>query len=335
MRWFVGFFGYLLSLAQNVCFLEGASRTIVQWRLYHLLPNGQNEQLAWAVYKLLIEDSAVRHVRYTYQVELSARRMGAWFVMDGQAMTEGAYAYFSALFGACERFPQLLMRLSALEVEGSSDVWLAAQRRLWRDTLLTKVSVLAVSEFFYQVWRGGQLSVVVWGGEAALSRILRQLVPLGTSPPYPWPQEPLQALPLPPQGPAVFYTRWQVPERSWEGLLALWSAAQALEAYLCEKKQLTCQFSYVPTPQGLEIWIYTSLPAPTNQALMSFLAEFHRISLNQVLERFGRWRREPFHEHLLGQWRCLWQLQQRPSRFSDQRLTKLTRRLRVVYFPVN
>ncbi len=333
MRWLLGVLTY--CLAQNLCLLDGAGRNLVQWRLYHLLPYGQNEQLARVVYTLLIEDSVVRHIRYTYQVELRARRMGAWFVMDGQATTEGAYAFFSALQGACGRFPQLLLQLKDLSLDEPVDVWLEAQRRLWRDTMASALPVLAVSEFFYQVWRGGQLSAVVWGGGAALSRVLRQLVYAGDPRGYPWPQEPLRASPVPPQGAAVFYTRWQVSEHSWEGLLALWNVLQALETYLCEKKQLTCQFFYSPTPQSMEVWIYTSIPAATQQAIRQFSVDIRRISADQVAERFARWRREPYQERLLGQWRCLWRLPAAPPISSKQRLSKLMRRLRVVYFIVD
>jgi hypothetical protein len=165
-------------------------------------------------------------------------------VLDGEATEEGAYAFFHALRGAMDRFPQLLQSYVGLPGREGEDWSQVAARLLWRDTLESPTA-LRLSQFFYEVWLGGKVQGVYWGRQGGH---LRRFLPfvgqdsLAVWESYPWPEAPLSAQALPAQGAMVFYTRWGVPTRSWASLLALWAHLKGLEAYLCEEKQLVCQF---------------------------------------------------------------------------------------------
>ncbi len=307
MRWlFLSGLG-VLGWAQGWCFQVPPTRGLTQWRLYHLLPGGRGEAIARAVLHLLLEDSVVRYVRYVYHVQLRYSRQGAWIVLDGEATEEGAYAFFHALRGAMDRFPQLLQAYRGQVMEAGEWPQVSA-RRLWGDTLHLP-SALQVSQFFYEVWLGGRIKVVYWGRQGSM---IRRLFPffgqdtLAEKGAYPWPEAPLKVQALPAQEPMVFYSRWAVSEPSWASLLALWAYLKKLEAYLCEEKQLSCQFFWSPTPVGMEVWIYTSLPYATAQALENFMARPKKPDSTPMYGRFWAWQREVLAQYLLGQWTCLW-----------------------------
>jgi len=325
---------WLVGWGQGWCLQSPPIRGLAQWRLYHLLPGGRAEATAQAVLSLLLQDSVVRFVRYVYHVQVRHYRQGAWIVLDGEATEEGAYAFFHALRGAVDRFPQLLRWYAGQVLE--SDEWpQAAARRLWNDTLQIPTA-LQLSQFFYDVWLGGKVYAVYWGRQGGLVR--RALPFLGqdsllVGESYPWPEAPLNVQALPAQSPMVFYTRWSVPKRSWASLLALWDYLKGLEGYLCEEKQLTCQFSWSPTPKGMEVWIYTTLPYATAQALEGFLARRKELRKGSLQSRLLAWQRESSAQLLLGQWVCLWQLgkYQEPS---PKEVRQTLSKIQGLFFPI-
>lgn len=324
-----------LVWAQSWCFQPPTIKGLAQWRLYHLLPGGTGEATARNVLRLLLEDSVVRYVCYVYHVQLRYGRQGAWMVLDGEATEEGAYAFFHALRGAMDRFPQLLQSYVGLPGGEGEDWSQVAARLLWRDTLESPTA-LRLSQFFYEVWLGGKVHGVYWGRQGGH---LRRFLPfvgqdsLMVWESYPWPEAPLSAQPLPAQGAMVFYTRWGVPTRSWASLLALWAHLKGLEAYLCEEKQLVCQFFWSPTPRGMEVWIYTSLPYATAQALSGFLGRSGGEDMWAVTGRFQAWQREGDAQLLLGQWLCLWRLGKYEAP-SPRQLRQAQRKIQGVFFPV-
>ncbi len=325
---------WALGWAQGWCFQTSPTRGLSQWRLYHLLPGGRDEATARAILNLLLQDSVVRHVRYVYHVQVRSHRQGAWMILDGEATEEGTYAFFHALRGAVDRFPQLLQgyRGHIMEAGGWPQ---EAARRLWADTLASPTA-LQVSRFFYEIWLGGRIKAVYWGRQGHLVRRLFPFFGQDTvfeREAYPWPEAALDAQVLPAQGSMVFYTRWSVPKASWAALLALWAYLKGLEAYLCEEKQISCQFFWSPTPSGMEVWIYTALPYAMAQAFSSFVYRPNSSHHTSPLQgRFLAWQREAAAQLLLGQWACLWRLgkYQEPSQREVRRdLSKI----RGIFFP--
>jgi len=335
MRWLLLSGLWAVGWAQGWCFQPPSTTGLAQWRMYHLLPDGRGEAIAQAVFRLLLEDSVVRYVRYVYHVQVRYYRQGGWMVLDGEATEEGAYAFFHALRGAVDRFPQVLQNYQGREIEAGEWPQVAA-RWLWRDTL-DRPTALQVSQFYYEVWLGGQVKVVYWGRQGGL---IRRLFPffgqdtLKDKTAYPWPGAPSGVQALPAQEPIVFYSRWSVSEPSWASLLALWAYLKKLETYLCEEKQLSCQFFWSPTPMGMEVWIYTSLPYATAQALESFLAQRQKPGTTPIYGRFIAWQREAAAQYLLGQWLCLWRLgkyQEPPPKQIQQAYGKI----RGTFWPVS
>ncbi len=320
---------------QSWCFQPPTIKGLAGWRLYHLLPGGASEATARGVIQLLLQDSVVRYVGYVYNIQLRYSRQGAWMVLDGEATEEGAYAFFHALSGAIDRFPQLLQGYVGLKGEEGEDWSQTAARLVWRDSLGSPTA-LQLSQFFCRVWLGGEVQGVYWGRQGGH---LRRLLPfvgrdsVSVWEAYPWPEAPLTVQALPAQGAMVFYTRWSVPIRSWASLLALWNHLKGLEAYLCEEKQLACQFVWSPTPQGMEVWIYTSLPYATAQALSDFLGRGGGEDTWAVMGRFQAWQREGSAQLLLGQWVCLWRLGRYEAPLPRQ-LRQAHRRIQGVFFPV-
>ncbi len=333
MRWTISLWG-LWVWAQEWCQYESPARGLVQWRLFHLLPEGRGEVVAQSLMHLLLEDSIVRYVRYVHHLKLTYGRVGPWMIMDGEATTEGSFAFFHALGKAVERFALLLQRAPGLPPLREGLWGEVAARTLWRDTL-SIASVLACSRFFHEVWLGGRVRMVLWG---RLGHTIRKALPFigqdTTALAYPWPTSPLTAQALPAQAPMTFYTRWYVRRKSWTTLLALWAYLKQLETYLCEDRQLSCQFIWSPTPEGMELWIYTSLPYATAQALEKYLHHSKKSMFSSVTGRFQAWQRESQNQYLLGHWSCVWGLPTYTEP-SPQAIQRASREVKGFFSPVS
>ncbi len=299
------------SLFAQVCSFPEESG-LVRWLLYHPLESGRGEAVARAIAESLLADSLVQQVAYVHRVQYRVFRLGPWMSIGGEATPEGAFAFFSALEKALQQFPQQLsrgLRPPALPAES----W--PYRLVYEDTGATEVSPLAVSQVFFRYWREGHLRCVLRGRMASpIQRIARQLT--GNAAPN-LPYVPPQSTPLhlpPRQGPGAVYVRWQAPKTDASTLLALWVQAYTLSESLCQEKQLACQATWIPLPQGLELWIETALPTATLQRVEEFLGRPLRIP-EGLAAQFHRWLYSNETWQISSWWLCMWGLS--PAAFRE------------------
>lgn len=306
---------------------------LVRWMLYHPLENGRGEATARAIAESLLADSVVRQIAYVHSVQYRLFRLGPWIGVAGESTPEGTFAFFSALEGALQRFPQRAS-LGLPSPELPTESW--PYRVIYEDTAEADLTPLAVSRSFFRYWREGQSRCILRGRVASpIQRVARQMVgSAAPMPPYVPPQPPSLYLP-PRQGPGVVYVRWQVSKTDAPTLVALWVQGYSLTETLCREKQLACRVTWVPLPQGLELWIETSLPTATLQRVEEFLGKPLQAP-EGLPAQFSRWLYGNDAWQISSWWLCLWGVS--PKAFQDlpslRTLRKVQRSWKGVAFAV-
>lgn len=323
-------------LAQSLCSYPQDLGYVV-WGIYHPLERGRGERIAYSIAQALLSDSILREVAYIHNVRYELQRMGTWLLIHGVATTDGLYAFLTALRGSIDRFPQRLQQ--GIPSEAGSHPLGAFFRQIYEDTFAVDWQPVAISRAFYEYWREGRLRVVLRGRiPAPLMRAARLLVGGGEVPFTYVPPELVKApAPLPRQGVGVVYVRWRLSQTAdLSGLIALWAHSQALIRFLCEDRQLACQATWVPIPNGLEAWIETGLPVATEQAVRDFLSRPYRPPARSA-GAFVGWIQAPDNLFLSAWWACVWGLPALPKEIppiSPRRLHKAMRRCAIVAFAI-
>lgn len=309
----------------------------VVWGIYHPLERGRGELMAYSIARTLLADSVLREVAYIHNIRYEVHRIGTWLLIRGVATPEGLYAFLMALRGSIDRFPQRLQQ--GIPLEMAPHPLGTFFRQVYEDTLSVDWQPVAVSRAFYEYWREGRLRIVLRGRiPAPLLRASRMILS-ATEEPFTYVPPDLVKAPgvLPRQGVGVVYVRWRLPQT--EGLsdwIALWAHSQALMRFLCEDRQLACQVTWVPIPNGLEAWIETGLPVATEQAVRDFLSRPYRPPARSVGAFMG-WMQAPDNLFLSAWWACIWGLPALPKEIpsiSPRRLHKSIRRCTTVAFAI-
>lgn len=309
----------------------------VVWGIYHPLERGRGELMAYSIARTLLADSVLREVAYIHNIRYEVHRIGTWLLIRGVATPEGLYAFLMALRGSIDRFPQRLQQ--GIPLEMAPHPLGTFFRQVYEDTLAVDWQPVAVSRAFYEYWREGRLRIVLRGRiPAPLLRASRMILS-ATEEPFTYVPPDLVKAPgaLPRQGVGVVYVRWRLPQT--EGLsdwIALWAHSQALMRFLCEDRQLACQVTWVPIPNGLEAWIETGLPVATEQAVRDFLSRPYRPPARSVGAFIG-WMQAPDNLFLSAWWACIWGLPALPKEIpsiSPRRLHKSIRRCTTVAFAI-
>lgn len=323
-------------LAQSLCSYPQDLGYVV-WGIYHPLERGRGELMAYSIARALLADSTLREVAYIHNVRYEVQRMGTWLLIQGTSTADGLYAFLTALRGSIDRFPQRLQQ--GIPPEMAPHPLSTFFRQVYEDTFAVDWQPVAVSRAFYEYWREGKLRIVLRGRiSAPLVRACRMLFS-GVEVPFTYvpPELVKTPAPLPRQGVAVIYVRWRLPQA--EGLsdwIALWAHSQALMRFLCEDRQLTCQATWVPIPDGLEAWIETSLPVATEEAVRDFLSRPYRPPARSVGAFMG-WMQAPDNLFLSAWWACVWGLPALPKEvptISPRHLHRAMRRCTTVAFAI-
>lgn len=335
MHRLVGALGAFLY-AQSLCTFPQEMGYVV-WGIYHPLDRGQGELLGYSIAQALLNDSLVREITYIHSISHTLERLGPWIVIRGAATPEGLYAFFTALRGALERFPQQLQ--VGIPFHLSNQPFSDFFRWVYEDTSVIEKTPIAISRAFYSYWREGRLSVFMRGKvPSPLLRAARLLVE-GEPIPYEYipPEAPPATRPLPRQGAGVLYVRWKLKGMpTLESQIALWAHSRALLHHLCEEKQLACQASWIPLPHGLELWIETGLPVAARQAVEDFLQRPFRPSPTAPAQ-FFTWAHAQENLFLSSWWNCVWNLPtfpKAPSTISPRLLSKAIRNYSVIAFVI-
>lgn len=309
----------------------------VTWGIYHPLERGRGEQLAYGIARAILSDSIVQEVAYIHNVRYEIHRLGTWLVISGSATAEGLYAFFTALKGSLERFPRRLQQgISPAVVSHPLGAYF---RQVYEDTAEADSRPLAISQAFYKYWQEGRLRIVLRGRiPSPLLRAARQLIGQEAVPfTYIPPEMPSTLTPPPRQGPGVVYVRWRLSRPpTLAAFAAMWAHSQALQRFLCEERQLACQMTWIPLPQGLEVWIETALPVATEAAARDYLSRPYRPS-GRSTAGFFTWVYSPDHLFLSAWWSCVWGLPALPREIPaipPRELMKATRDWQTVVFAI-
>lgn len=291
--------------AQGVCVLPQETNYLV-WGIYHPLERGRGEALAYGIAQALFSDSLLKEVAYIHSITYTIQRVGPWLLIQGSATPEGLYAFFTALRGAVDRFPQRLQKgiSPALSEHPLSPYF----RYVYEDTSEIEATPLTISRSFFSYWKEGRLRIILRGRvPSPLLRAARLLTEGEAMPIAYFPPELPSPLHQPPrQGNSVVYLRWSVPQPfTLSALIAVWSHIQALSRFLCEERQLACRAMWVPLPTGIEGWIETALPAATEQAIQDFLSRPYRPPAH-IGATFFTWLHAPENLFLSSWWACVW-----------------------------
>lgn len=329
---------FILSLfGQGVCPYPQEMGYVV-WGIYHPLERGRGEQLAHGIARALLADSIVQEVAYIHNIRYEIQRIGTWLVISGSATVEGLYAFFTALRGSMERFPRRLQQ--GITPTATSHPLGLYFRRVYEDTAEADIRPLTVSRAFYEYWQGGRLRVVLRGRiPSPLLRAAKLLAPQETVPfTYIPPEMPSTLTPPPRQGPGIVYVRWSLPRTpTLAAFIAMWAHTRTLQRFLCEERQLACQMTWIPLPQGLELWIETTLPVATEAAVRDFLSRPYRPPSSSIAT-FFTWIHSPDNLFLSAWWSCTWGLPSLPRQLPSlplRELTKAARSWRTVAFAIS
>ncbi|MCS7188650.1 MAG: hypothetical protein RMJ66_02515 [Bacteroidia bacterium] len=307
---------------------------LIEWMLYHPLEGGKGEKVAYLIASNLFADSILQEIAYIHGVKHQIVRRGFWLCIEGQATAEGLFAFFGALRGALQRFPQRIQQ-GLLQTLPPKPSFSEPYSLLYEDTVEEELSPLNINRYFVRYWLEGWLRCVIRGkAPTPLVRIAQQLVSKEEEfPPSVSPMPPPPSQPLPRQGLGITYIKWKLPFRDELSFISLWVYAQRLLQYLCEDKQLTCQANWIPLPEGLELWIYTSFPIATQQIVEDFLSRPFKERKN-VTASFLSWAYAPENQLLASWWACVWRLPRLPDPSSINRssLNKVAKKWQVVSF---